>query len=318
MLVRLRDMAMSTRAFLVLVACTLAPSACQSQVAQHSDSMARAFSTRSGKSSQVCVRPAGDPSCHRLTSRTSAWQDAAVISPDGRLVAYSVSDDPLTRSEIWVSQLDGSRAHRVSGPDEDALMPAFGADKYTLFYMKSGSFGHSSPIAASRRHKFDVERVTLNDSGAANGPPTQLTKQELYDVGSLALSPDGKSFLLTVGRYPIGAVIEEYDVIAPEKIRKTYQPHVTGEPSMGAQFGQAAYLNDGLGIVFTAATAGDMYDYNVYEMSGVTGANLVALTHGKGMLESLTVDRDDAIFFVRDGHHFKLDPKTHTMSEERL
>jgi dipeptidyl aminopeptidase/acylaminoacyl peptidase len=318
MLVRVREIAMPTKAFLVLVACTLAPSACQSQVAQHSDSMARAFSTRSEQSAQVCVRPAGDPSCHRLMSRTSAWQDAAVISPDGRLVAYSVSDEPLTRSEIWVSQLNGSNAHRVSGPDEDALMPAFGADTHTLLYLTSASFGHSSPIAASRRHKFDVERVTLNDSGAANGPPTQLTKQELYDVSSLAVSPDGKDFLLTVYRYPIGAVIEEYAIAAPEKIRMTYQPHVPGEPSMGPQFGQAAFLSDGLEIVFTAATEGGMYDYNVYEMSGVTGGTLVALTHGKGMLESLTVDRDDAIFFVRDGHHFKLDPKTHAMSEERL
>lgn len=316
MLVRERDMAVSTRTFLVLVACTLAAqSACQSQVAQHSDSMDRAFSTRSGKSAQVCVRPAGDRSCHRLTSRTGAWQDAAVISPDGRLVAYSVSDDPLTRSEIWVSQLNGSGAHRVSGSDEDALMPAFGADAHTLLYLTSASFSHSSPIAASRRHKFDVERVTLDDSGAANGPATQLTNQELFDVSSLAVSPDGKNFLLTLYRYPIGSVIEEYDIAAPQQIRKTFQPHVKGEPSQPV-FGAAAYLHDGLDIVFTAASEGEMFDYNVYELNGVTGKQMGALSQGKGMLESVQVDRDDAIFFVRDGHRFKLDPKTHAMSEE--
>jgi hypothetical protein len=269
-----------------------------------------------GKTAQICVRPAGDHACHRLTSRNTGWESGGVISPDGKYVAYSSADGPLTKSEIWVSGIDGRGAHRVSGSDEDALMPAFGADRHTLFYAKSGEFGHSSPIASSRRHKFDIMKVALDENAAVVGASQQLTNQELYDLGSLAISPDGKSFLLSVYRYPAGAMIEEYDIATPLQIKRTFQPHVTGEPPAGAVFGEAAYAHGGLDIVFTAASEGAMFDYNVYQVSDVTGANLVALTNGKGMLESFAADRDGTIFFVRDGQRYKLDPGTRAMSKE--
>ncbi|HEY2895649.1 MAG TPA: hypothetical protein VGJ12_00820 [Gemmatimonadaceae bacterium] len=197
-------------------------------------------------------------------------------------------------------------------------MPSFGADRHTLFYATSGTFGHSSPIASSRRHKFDVMMVALDDSGAAVGASQQLTHQELYDLSSLAISPDGKSFLLSVYRYPAGSMIEEYDVAAPLQVKKTFQPHVPHEVSSGAIFGSAAYAHDGVGIVFLAASGGGTFDYNVYQVSDVTGSNLVALTNGTGMAESLNVDRDGTIFFVRDGQRYKLDPKTRAMSKERF
>ena len=239
-----------------------------------------------------------------------------MLSPDGKLVAYSAGDAPLTKSAIWVSRLDGGGARRVSGANEDALMPAFGADGHTLFYMQSAAFGHASPIASSRRHKFDVMSVSLNDSGAASGQPVQLTHQELYDVSSIAISPDGKRFLLCLSRYPIGSVIEEYDIDKPLQIKATYQPHVTGEVSSGSIFGGAAYVHDGLDIVFTAATGGFEFDYNVYQFSAVTGGDIVALTHGQGMLESFNVDRDGSIHFMRDGHGYRLDPQTRAMSDD--
>ncbi|MBK5187373.1 MAG: hypothetical protein JJD97_03960 [Gemmatimonadaceae bacterium] len=204
----------------------------------------------------------------------------------------------------------------MSGSEEDGLMPAFGSDGHTLFYLKSGAFGHASPIAASRRHKFDVMKVSLDDNGAANGAPVQLTRQELYDVSSLAISPDGKDFLLTLSRYPIGSVIEEYDVDSPLRIKATFQPHVPGEVSGGATFGQAAYVHDGMDIVFTAATGGFEYDYNVFQVSAVTGDHIVALTHGHGMLETMSVDRDGTIYFTREGHRYRLDAQTRALSDE--
>jgi hypothetical protein len=279
------------------------------------DSLARVYSIVDGKSAHICIRPAGDRACHRLTTRDDKWEAGGVISPDGRLVAYSAADAPLTRSEVWVSRLDGGGARRVSGADEDALMPAF-ADGHRLLYMQSGAFGHASPIASSRRHKFDVMSVSLDDSGAASGQRSQLTHQELYDVSSIATSPDGKRFLLCLFRYPIGSVLEEYDIDKPLQIKATYQPHVIGEVSSGSIFGGAAYVHDGLDIVFTAATGGFEFDYNVYQVSAVTGGEIVALTHGKGMIESFNVDRDGSIHFIRDGHGYRVDPKSRAQSND--
>lgn len=281
------------------------------------DTTTHIFALIADKTSLIYIRPPGG-SAHRLTARTSGWEGAGVLSRDGSLVAYSSADAPLTRSEIWIARPDGSNAKRVSGADEDAIMPAFGADNHTLFYVRSGAFGHASPIAASRRHKFDVMKVTLDGTGSAVGAPVQLTNQELYDVSSLSISPDGRQFLLCLSRYPIGSVIEEYDVDQPLRIKATFQPHVAGETSSGAIFGGAAYVHDGMDIVFTAASGGFEFDYNVYQISAVTGSHLLALTHGQGAINAMTVDRDGTIFFVRDGHSFALDPNTRALREDKL
>ncbi len=213
-------------ASLPLVAGSLALAGnCRSQSSAPPDTSPRIYSIASGKSVHICVRPVGDRACHRLTTRDGGWEAGGVISPDGKLVAYSAADAPLTTSEIWVSRLDGGGARRVSGTGEDALMPAFGADMHTMLYMRSAAFGHASSIASSRRHKFDVMSVSLDENGAPSGSPVQLTHQELYDVRSVATSPDGKRFLLCLSRYPIGSVIEAYDTDNQLQIEATYQPH---------------------------------------------------------------------------------------------
>ena len=148
-------------------------SACSGQ-SPASDSATRVFSVVNGAKSRICVRPAGDAACHPLTSHSDGWASGGVISPDGKYVAYSSASGPLTKSEVWVSGIDGRGAHRVSGSNEDALMPAFGADRHTLFYARSGAFGHASPIASSRRHQFNVVMVAIDDNGAASGAPNSL------------------------------------------------------------------------------------------------------------------------------------------------
>src|SRR5450432_779355 len=91
----------------VAVSCLLLAGNCRSQNPSSPDKSPRIFSIVSGKSAHVCVRPVGDRACHRLTTRDGGWETGGVISPDGELVAYSSGDTPLTRSEIWVSRLDG-------------------------------------------------------------------------------------------------------------------------------------------------------------------------------------------------------------------
>ena len=84
------------------------------------------------------------------------------------------------------------------------------------------------------------------------------------------------------------------------------------EPSGGPEFGEAAYVHDGMDIVFTAATAGQSgnFDYNVYQMSDVTGGELKMLTHRSGMIDAMSVGRDGLVSFTADGKRYRLDSES--------
>jgi hypothetical protein len=56
---------------------------------------------------------------------------------------------------------------------------------------------------------------------------------------------------------------------------------------IGPSFGEARFLDDGMDILFLAATdTSGVYDYNVYSLSDVTGSEIKQLTHLKGMTVS--------------------------------
>lgn len=238
----------------------------------------------------------------RLTDATSGWEADPVLSPDGHLVAYSNGATQSGRADIWVAHVDGSHAHRVSSADQDSLMPGFGADGRTVFYVISRSFGHSSPIAASRRHDFDVVKIATDpDQTIAGSTPVELTQSYFYDVQSLSVSPDGEQFLVSTSGYPIGGLLQEFRLDHPLRQHRIFQPHVPGESSTGPSFGQARYVGDGMEIVFTAAAepaGGGNYDYNIYRMSEVTGGDLTQISHHKGMIDSLSVGPQRSVGFI--------------------
>lgn len=272
-----------------------------------------------GNSSFLYVEEPGNAGTHRLTKRASGWETDGVLSPDGNAIAYAVAEGPEAKSEVWVSRFDGSHAHLVSAPNQDAMLPAFLPDGKALLYVISRFNGHYSPIARPRRHKFDVFKVAIDADGPVAGTtPTDLTQQEFFDLLSLSVSPDGQSFLVSTTGYPIGSLLEEFDIAKPLQIKRIFQPHVSGEPSMGAQFGQAAYSPDGMDILFTAATEGSdgNYNYNVYKMSGVTGGELAQLSHRSGMIDQMSVDKDGAVMLSAAGHDYTLDPHTGELKEE--
>ena len=129
-------------------------------------------------------------------------------------------------------------------------MPAFAADGRSLFYVISRSFGHSSPIAAPRRHDFDVMKITIDpDRTIAGAVPIELTQSYFRDLYSLSVSPDGEQFMVSTSGYPIGSLIEEFRIDHPLRQHRIFQPHVAGEPSGGPSFGQARYVGDGMEIV---------------------------------------------------------------------
>jgi hypothetical protein len=278
----------------------------------------RAYAEALGSSSFIFVKH-GQDSARRLTGRTGGWETDPVLSPDGNAVAYTVADGPDSKSEVWLSRSDGSHAHRVSAPDEDALLPAFGADDRLLLYVRSRFNGHYSPIARPRKHDFDIVKIVTDPDGPVAGAvPVELTQQHFFDLRSLSVSPDGEHFLVSTSGYPIGSLIEEFDLASPLGVKKIFQPHVPSGPREGPEFGTAAYTPDGMEIVFTAATEGQggMYDYNIYQMSEVTGADLTQLTHRSGMIDTLTVAREGIILFSSSKMRYSLDPNTKAILPE--
>ena len=318
---------MANRSLRIVLFCAIAfgigcrGQAVQSNVSEPTSSAnngksAQVYAVNSQDSSFIYVKPAGSTAAHRLTTST-AWETDPVLSPNGKLVAYAVSDGQEAKSEVWVCQIDGSHAHRVSAPEEDALMPAFSPDNRTLLYVKSRFNGHYSPIARPRKHEFDVMKTTVDPEGSVVGAtPIELTQQHFFDMRSLSVSPDGENFLVSTSGYPIGDLIEGFEIANPLQIKFIYQPHVPSEPSGGVAFGEAAYTGDGMGIVFTAATEhpGANFDYNVYQMSAVTGGEITLLSRHSGMIDGLNVGPDGTIFIAADGKRYILDPQMHLLN----
>lgn len=321
---------MVLKALRIVLLCSLALcSGCRAQTVQQSSatktkvdnhsSFAHVYAVATSGSSFIYVKLPGSASAHRLTTRTNGWETAPTVSPSGKLIAYAVSASPEAKSEVWVSHIDGSHAHRVSASDEDALMPAFAGDDRTVLYVKSRFNGHYSPIARPRRHEFDVMKVIVDADGPIAGAnPVQLTHQHFFDLRSLSVSPDGKNFLVSTSGYPIGDLIEGFDVADPLQIKFIYQPHVPSEPSTGAAFGEAAYINNGMDIVFTAATeppTGGNFDYSIYKMSAITGGEITILYRHSGMIDNLKVGRDGTIFVSADGKRYVLDQQMHILKQ---
>jgi hypothetical protein len=277
-----------------------------------------AYAVTEGDSSLIYVKTPGAKAAHRLTTRRTGWESGPAVSKGGNVIAYALADNSEGKSEVWVSRIDGSHAHRVSAPDEDGLMPAFGPDERTLLYVKSRFSGSYSPIARPRKHEFDIVKITVNSDGPVPGSsPIELTQQHFFDLRSISVSPDGERFLVSTSGYPIGALLEEFDIAKPLQMKRIFQPHVSGEPAGGAEFGFAAYTHDGLNIVFTAATdsKGGNFDYNLYQMSDVTGGDIVTLARHSGSIDSLEVTSDGGIVISSEGKRYELDAQAHVLRQ---
>jgi hypothetical protein len=164
-----------------------------------------------------------------------------------------------------------------------------------------------------------VFSIPIQSSGAIAGvTPTQITHTSFYDLRSLdvdadGVNPGGTRILISTTGYPIGELIQEFIVGASGR-DKIFQPHVKGESSVGPSFGEAHFINNGMDILFLAATdtVGGTYDYNVYSMSDVTGSDIKQLTHLKGMTKELKVLPGGKATFVNSGTTYLLDVATQT------
>jgi Tol biopolymer transport system component len=256
----------------------------------------------------------------RLTAAVNGIESEATFSHNGELVVYSFASSPDSKSAVWMVGADGRNPHAITGNDEDALHPVFSPDDSKVFYGASSFTGNHSPIVRPARHDWDVFSVPVQSNATTDSStPTQVTHASFYDLQSLdivadALNQGGTKLLISTTGYPIGALIEEFNLGASGR-NKIFQPHVPGESSVGPAYGEARFIHDGMDILFLAATdtLGGNYDYNIYSMSDVTGSSIKQLTHLKGMTKELKVLPDGKATFMNGGMVYALDISTQTV-----
>jgi hypothetical protein len=278
------------------------------------------FSKPDGNSSFLFLKNGSNGANQRLTAVSHGIESEPSFSRNGKLVVYSFANSPDSKSEVWTVSAEGQNPHPVTGEGQDALHPIFSPDGSRVFYAASSFTGHYSPVVRPARHDWDLYSIPVQPNALTPGAvPTRITHASFYDLRSLDIAadtvgPGGTKLLISTTGYPIGALLEEF-VLGASGRDKIFQPHVPGEPRLGATFGEARFIHDGMDILFLAATEtpGQSYDYNVYSMSDVTGADIKQLTHLKGMTTELTVLPDGKATFVNGGVTQLLDIATQTV-----
>ncbi|HEX4007477.1 MAG TPA: hypothetical protein VHX60_14975 [Acidobacteriaceae bacterium] len=273
-----------------------------------------------GNSSFLYRKDPSDGSNVRLTSASIGIESEASFSHNGKVVVYSFASSPDSRSAVWLVGADGSNPHALTGKDEDALHPVFSPDDSKVFYAVSNFTGNYSPVVRPARHNWDVFSTTVQSSATtASSGAMQVTHGSFYDMQSLDVVADplnrgGTELLISTTGYPIGALLEEFNLGASGR-DKIFQPRVPGESSVGPSYGEARFIHDGMDVLFVAATdtSGGNYDYNVYSMSDVTGGEIKELTHLKGMTNGLSVLPNGQATFVNGGAAFVLDIGTQSV-----
>jgi dipeptidyl aminopeptidase/acylaminoacyl peptidase len=110
------------------------------------------------------------------------------VSPDGKLVAFSVSITDLEanrrRSDLYVAAVDGSSVRRMTSHPASDTQPRWSPDGRSLFFV------------SNRAGSPQVWRLSLE-----GGEAEQITKLEL-GVDALRVSPDGKFLVFSMAVFP--------------------------------------------------------------------------------------------------------------------
>ena len=149
---------------------------------------------------------------HPFTARDLVGMDRIsdpAVSPDGKLVVYTVSaldlDANRRRSRVWLVGSDGRGLRRLTASDENDGSPAWSADGKWVYFL-SGRSGSQQ-----------VWRL------AADGGEAEAVTREPLDVGTFALSPDGKRIAYTMEVFPdlagVAATRKRLDELKESKVQ---------------------------------------------------------------------------------------------------
>ena len=134
----------------------------------------------------------------------------ASVSPDGKLVSFTVSTPDLEANklskDVWIASTDGSGARRLTSHPEADFGARFAPD------------GKSVVFLSARSGSSQVWRIAVD-----GGEATQVTQLPV-DVGAVLPFPDGKRLLLQLDVIPEAASLE--DSAKQEKAAAASKQHV--------------------------------------------------------------------------------------------
>ena len=117
-----------------------------------------------------------------------AYDDGPAVawSPDGRSIAYSVSD--VNQSRIFVAGADGQGSVPVGDPAIKAGHPAWSPDG-SLIAFNAGAFDHDRGVYLMRPDGTDIRRITATPGYASDFVPTWSPDGRHLAFTSLGSSP---------------------------------------------------------------------------------------------------------------------------------
>lgn len=172
----------------------------------------------------------------------------AVISPDGRQIAYSFST-AIDGNDLWIADLDGSNERKVVRMPVLQHEPQWAPDGRSIYFL-SGDGGQA----------HDIWRVTLN-----SGSPEQITVGSLYHF-DIAVAADGSIAYSSNrdGNYEI------YVERGQSRTRVTEHPALDARPS---------FSPDAQALVFESSRSGAM---QIWKVSSRGGDPVVITSHEGG------------------------------------
>jgi Tol biopolymer transport system component len=146
------------------------------------------FSSRRGwlrKRIDLFVMNADGSDLHQLTTVGSV-ASAARFSPDGRRLVFAAYRRGR-QADIFMMNADGTGIRQLTTDEDHEANPLILPDGERLVFWRARWYGHSSPVGASDFHDWDAYTIRVDGTGL-----TRMTRECIYRLPSVALSPDGK------------------------------------------------------------------------------------------------------------------------------
>jgi len=120
----------------------------------------------------------------------------ARYSPDGQKILFLAfpQHSGKPQSYLYLMDADGANIKQMTTGEQHITEAIFSPNGKTIFFMRSGFFGHYSPIVGSRPHEFDVFLINIDSSNLK-----RITEMNDYEMRGLSITSDGKSLLFGTG-----------------------------------------------------------------------------------------------------------------------
>jgi Tol biopolymer transport system component len=190
----------------------------------------------------------------RLTIDPAADDWGAAVSPNGKRIAYRKSNPDTGVSDLFVANVDGTRAVRITHSGRHDTQPAWSPDGKNIVFV-------SSPAGASGEYSLDVV--------AANGGSVRLLTAGTATLDGPAWSPDGATIAF-------GSRKSERDWIA-------FMPSAGGPttwPTAGIDGSWPAWSPDGKSLAFVLDFSSGSSSIYVMDAAGVAARRISPLTDG--------------------------------------